>query len=133
MKQVFSKITGSFSILLICVIFSTTIKAQTKIDQKKVYIKIEVKGLGCPYCAFGMEKELKKVAGVKHVKIVLKEGLIYISTPSNQTPSKENLEKIIINGGFTVGEIEFSDTPFKFKKILQKIKNKPVNISRFQQ
>ena len=116
MKQVFSKITNSFSILLICFIFSTTIKAQTKTDQRIIYIKIEVKGLACPYCAFGMEKELKKVTGVKHVEIVLKEGFIYISTPINQKPSKESLEKIIVDGGFTVGKIEFSDTPFKIKE-----------------
>ena len=96
--------------------FSTTIKAQTKSEQERVYIKIEIKGMACPYCAFGMEKELKKVSGVENVEIELKEGLAYISTPINQKPSKESLEKIIVNGGFTVGEIEFSDKPFKIKE-----------------
>jgi copper chaperone CopZ len=96
--------------------FSTTIKAQTKTDQERVYIKIEIKGMACPYCAFGMEKELKKVSGVENVEIELKEGLAYISTPINQKPSKESLEKIIVDGGFTVGEIEYSNKPFIIKK-----------------
>jgi len=58
-----------------------------------VYIKIEIKGMACLYCAFGMEKELKKVAGVYSVDIELKEGLAYISTPIHQKPTKENLKK----------------------------------------
>ncbi len=116
MKQIFSKKILGFSILLICFMFFTTINAQTKTDQERVYIKIEIKGMACPYCAFGMEKELKKVAGVENVEIELKEGLAYISTPINQKPTKESLEKIIIDGGFTVGEIEYSDKPYYYKK-----------------
>jgi len=115
-KQILSKKILGFSILLLCFMFSTTIKAQTKTEQERVYIKIEIKGLACPYCAFGMEKELKKVAGVENVEIELKEGLAYISTPINQKPSKESIEKIIVNSGFTVGKIEFSDKPFKIKE-----------------
>jgi len=116
MTQIFSKKILGFSILLICFMFSTTIKSQTKAKQERVYIKIEIKGMACPYCAFGMEKELKKVAGVENVEIELKEGLAYISTPMKQKPSKESLEKIIVDGGFTVGKIEFSDEPFIVKK-----------------
>ena len=91
----------------------TTINAQENI-QKRVYIKIEIKGLACPYCAFGMEKQLKKVSGVDdNVTIELKEGLAYISTPLDQKPTKEILEEIITNAGFTPGEIIFSEVPFK--------------------
>ena len=86
--------------------------AQVETDQNRVYIKIEIKGLACPYCAFGMEKELKKVSGVENVEIELKTGMAYISTPIEQKPTKENLEKIITDSGFTFGEIEFSDKPF---------------------
>ena len=93
-------------------IFYTSVNAQTKTDQERVYIKIEIKGMACLYCAFGMEKELKKVAGVDHVEIELKEGLVYLSTPINQKPSKESLKKIIVDGGFTPGKIQFSDKPF---------------------
>lgn len=106
------------SALLILSLFfflTTTINAQIN-NQKLVYVKIEVKGLACPFCAFGMEKELKKVAGVKNVEIELKKGLAFISVPKNQRPTSENLEKIVTEAGFTVGEIEFSTTPFKINK-----------------
>ncbi len=113
----------SFSILVFCTLFSTPINAQTKLEQERVYIKIEIKGMACPFCAYGMEKELKKVAGVDHVEIELKKGLAYISTPIDQKPTKESLEKIIIDGGFTAGKIEFDDHPF-IRDIT--IKGKPI-------
>jgi len=114
MKQLYNKTaTFNFSVLLLFLLFSICGNAQTTTTQERVFIKIEIKGMACPYCAFGMEKELKKVAGVDNVEIELKEGLAYISTPVSQKPTKESLEKIIVDGGFTVGKIEFSDKPFK--------------------
>jgi len=63
-----------------------------------------------------MEKELKKVAGVDDVEIELKAGLAYISTLIKQQPTKESLEKIITDAGFTVGKIEYSSKHFAIKE-----------------
>lgn len=104
-----------FSLLFISLILPINAQTEDK-QQERVYIKIEIKGLACPYCAFGMEKELKKVAGVDNVEIELEEGLAYISTPISQKPLKEALTFIITNAGFTVGNIEYRDKPFVDKK-----------------
>ncbi len=112
-----NKTIYSFSILLLSFLFASPVNAQVEQTQKRVYVKIEIKGMACPYCAYGMEKELKKVAGVDNVEIELKAGLAYISTPWEQKPTKESLERIITDSGFTVGKIEFSDTPFKIIKV----------------
>ena len=117
MKQLFNTGTiHSFSLLLLYFMFSVVTHAQTDSIPERVYIKIEIEGMACPYCAFGMEKELKKVAGVEDVEIEFKRGLAYISTPIDQKPTKKSLEEIITNGGFTVKRIVFSDTPFKIKQ-----------------
>lgn len=113
--KTYNKIKSVFSIAIILLSFlvSNQVIAQTETKQDRTYIKIEIKGMACPYCAYGMEKELKTVSGVNKVDIELKEGLAYISTPNSQKPSKESLEKIIIDAGFTVGKIEFKESPFK--------------------
>ena len=98
-------------ILTICVIGPAG--AQVDKAQERVFIRIEIKGMACPYCAYGMEKELLKVTGVEKVEIELKEGLAYISTPIKQKPSKEQISTIIKDAGFTIGQIDFSDTPFE--------------------
>lgn len=113
MKKLFKN--TPFIALVFAVLFfgQTTVKAQSKADH--VYIKIEVNGMACPYCAYGMEKELKKVSGVDDVKIQLKEGLAYIATLKKQKPLKENLALIVTNAGFTPGKIEYSTKPFVIK------------------
>ena len=88
--------TRILSLVILILTFSLSISANAQIDNEKVriYVKIEIKGMACPYCAFGMEKELKKVAGVENVDIELKVGLAYISTPIKQKPTKKSIEKI---------------------------------------
>jgi len=104
-----------FSMLFLS--FTTTINAQTsEKQQERVYIKVEIKGMACPYCAFGMEKKLKEISGINKVEIELEEGLAYISTLKEQKPSKESIQDIILNAGFTVGKIQYSNTPFIRKK-----------------
>ncbi len=103
-------------ILVLCFCIFTFTNAQTDNEQGLVYVKIEIMGLACPFCAFGMEKELKKIAGVDNVEIELKAGLAYISTLIYRKPAKESLEKIITDAGFTVGKIEYSSKPFTIKE-----------------
>ncbi|PHQ56617.1 MAG: hypothetical protein COC16_02825 [Lutibacter sp.] len=110
------KQTVSFVLILIFFGFSTIIKAQTDEKKDRIYVKIEIKGMACPYCAFGMEKELRKVFGVYNVKIELEAGLAFISTPIQQKPTKESIQKIIMDAGFTVGDIEYSTKPFVTKE-----------------
>ncbi len=113
MKKLLKK-TNSIAIVILILFFAQTaiVNAQEKDKEEKIYIKIEVDGMACAYCAFGMEKELKKVSGVDHVAIQLEEGMAYISTPKSQKPQKESLSLIIQNAGFTPGTIEYSDQPF---------------------
>jgi len=113
MKKLFKTIPFTAFLFAVLLFGQTTVKAQSKTDH--VYIKIEVNGMACPYCAYGMEKELKKVSGIDDVKIQLKEGLAYISTLKKQKPLKESLALIVTNAGFTPGKIEYSYKPFVVK------------------
>jgi copper chaperone CopZ len=114
-----SKMAGIVLFMMLFLSFSTEIKAQNsdKQQQEQVYIKAEIKGMACPYCAFGMEKKLKEISGVSNVTIELKEGLAYISTLKKQKPNKEDIQNIILNAGFTPGKIMYSDTPFVKKEV----------------
>jgi len=39
---------------------------------------IQVDGLSCPFCAYGLEKHLKKIKGVKYVEINMKSGNVIV-------------------------------------------------------
>ncbi len=110
----------------VLVVLGSSMLAQ-EADTSRIYIKMEIHGLACPYCAFGMEKELKRISGVENVEIHLEEGLVYMSLPASQMPSEEDLGKIVTDAGFTLKQIDFSTAPFPkasgAKRVKSKIKN----------
>jgi copper chaperone CopZ len=82
-------------------------------DSGKTYIQIRVDGLSCPFCAYGLEKKLKKVDGASNLLIELEEGLVTLEVPEDKKPSEESLQKVVTDAGFTPRAIKFSPTPFK--------------------
>jgi copper chaperone CopZ len=85
-------------------------------SSEKVYIKIGVDGLSCPFCAYGLEKKLKQLDGSEDVFIELEEGQATMSVPKSKEPTTEELEAIVKDAGFTPREISFSAQPFSTKK-----------------
>ena len=67
-------------------------------------VTLEVKGMSCPICAGAVEKQVKKVPGVKSVKIHLSKGQAVIV--ADESVSNESLTKAVEESGFTAGDIE---------------------------
>jgi copper chaperone CopZ len=82
----------------------------------KTYIKIWVDGMACPFCAYGLEKSLKKLSGVENLFVDLNNGFILFSAPSENIPSEDTLKKLIKEAGFKARKFEYSDKPFPIKK-----------------
>ena len=114
MKNIFKQAGVLVLILLFSMASSTTINAQTN-DQELTYVKVEVKGLACPFCAYGLEKKLKDLDGVESIKIDVEEGLAYLTVHKSKKPLKKTLEEIVTDAGFTLSSIDFSEKPFTLK------------------
>ncbi len=61
---------------------------------------LEVLGMSCPFCAFGIEKKLRAVPGVDTVSVLLDEGRIELRfAPENDT-APADLRKAVKDSGF---------------------------------
>ncbi len=67
---------------------------------------IEVNGLTCPFCAYGLEKKLKKVPGVQSVTIDLKNDQAVILAKAGQALDEQALRKAVRKAGFTVASLK---------------------------
>jgi DNA-binding beta-propeller fold protein YncE len=72
-------------------------------------VTIKVEGLACPFCAYGMEKHLKRLDAVETVDISLKAGEAIVRLKPGQTVTEEQLRAAIRAGGFTAKEIRFTE------------------------
>ncbi len=100
--------------LSLCI--SNTAYTQTETNQNLMYIRAEIKGMACPFCSYGLEKKLRQTEGVNEVEIEFSQGIAYITTQKDTGLTEENLKKVILDSGFTVGRVEYSNKPFPRKK-----------------
>jgi len=71
--------------------------------QKTTYDKVEVQvdGLGCPFCAYGLEKKFKELKGIKKVRIDMETGLMKFNYPSDKMIDIETVENQVDKAGYT--------------------------------
>ncbi len=88
------------------------LQAQDK-NENTEFIKLEVDGLACPFCAYGLEKKLRNdIEGMENLDINIEKGFVTFSFPIKNKPSKEQLKEIVSDAGFQINNISFSDKPF---------------------
>lgn len=62
--------------------------------------QLDVNGLTCPFCAFGIEKKLLDVPGVRAVEVFLDEGRIALTFEPNSEATVDDLERAVKKAGF---------------------------------
>lgn len=76
-------------------------RAQEEKIELRGTVKIEVDGLSCPFCAYGLEKNLKKMEGVEMIKIDVENALVHLSISKSKGINEDLLRKNIKDAGFT--------------------------------
>jgi len=88
-------------IFVLCLLWSTSLGivfAEGVTSQKAM---IQVDGLSCPFCAYGLEKNLKKVNGIESVDIDMKTGKATVIIKSDMQVDDQALRKAVKKAGFT--------------------------------
>lgn len=105
------------AVLLTSIIFSNHNYTKEKTGgDSKVYIKLVVDGLACPFCAYGLEKKINTIEGAENLDINLKDGFVTFEVPRDNKPGEEKLKEIVEDAGFVAREISFSENPFSKEK-----------------
>lgn len=91
MDNLFTKmLTASLLILLM---------TQTAWAETTIY-SIRVDGLACPYCAYGIEKKLNEIEGVKFIDMDLEKGIV-TAHAVNVKLNDTQLKQLFQDSGFT--------------------------------
>jgi len=64
--------------------------------------RIEVAGLACPFCAYGIEKKLNAVEGVERLETNIKEGTVIVTMKDGAALDKATAEQAVKDAGFTL-------------------------------
>lgn len=79
----------------------------SKVEEKRAtrQIKVKVDGLSCPFCAYGLEKYLKKIKGVKKVTVYIDKGQAVIRLRDDAPFKVDAVRKAVKKGGFTPRQV----------------------------
>ena len=71
--------------------------------------KLQVNGLACPFCAYGLEKALKRVGGVEGAKVDLAQGVAVVTTADGAIFDRETARQVVRRAGFTLRRFQLSE------------------------
>ena len=83
--------------------------------------ELEVLGMACPFCTFGIEKKLRAVPGVSEVTVFLDEGRIQLAFASDNDAVPDDIEGAVEKAGF-----ELSTLRLKVRGTLAQDDSRPV-------
>jgi copper chaperone CopZ len=87
-------------------VFNATAQSQEEDRELKGIIKVQVDGLTCPFCAYGLEKKLKKMENVIKIEINVEDAFALLTIKEGKLVSENLIRKNVKLAGFTAREIK---------------------------
>lgn len=66
--------------------------------------RLHVAGLSCPFCAYGLEKRLGKLDGVRGIEIDLADGAVRVTMAEGTTLDEATARQAVKKAGFTLDD-----------------------------
>lgn len=87
----------------ILIIITLFITYSSFASNDKVTVKVD--GLGCPFCAFGLEKKFKDLKGISDLEIDLEAGIMTFQVLESTIITKQEIINRVDKAGYTPIEI----------------------------
>jgi len=95
----------NFIVALLCFVLFMGAEVSAEDATQKAIIKVE--GLYCPFCSYGLEKQVKKIDGYKSVQINIKEGTAEIEFKPGIKISEKAILTAVEDAGFDLDGVKW--------------------------
>ena len=102
MKHIITKSAVLFLVGFFIMTGDIMAQSSPEVDKK---ITLHLDGLSCPFCAYGLEKNLKKLEGMSELDIKINEGIASFRVTNAEQITDEQLQKVVKEAGFTLRSI----------------------------
>jgi len=76
--------------------------ATAETERPRMKYTAQVDGLACPFCAYGIEKQLMRIKGVESVETDIKSGLVIIIMQPGAALHEADANRAVEAAGFTM-------------------------------
>ena len=71
--------------------------------------ELGIDGVACPFCVYGIEKQLSKLEGIERINTDIKNGLVLLEMKDGSTLTKESINEAVNKAGFTLRSFAQTD------------------------
>ncbi|MFQ5784948.1 MAG: heavy-metal-associated domain-containing protein [Alphaproteobacteria bacterium] len=71
--------------------------------------ELQVDGLACPFCAYGIEKQLTRTDGVTAIDVDINAGTVTVTMADGAKLARDQASRIVEDAGFTLRD--FTELP----------------------
>ena len=89
---------------LTVLVFSVFVASAQELSQPTY--KIQVDGMACPYCAYGLEKSLTKISGIEGIQTDIDTGIVTITMAAEATLHRLAATQAVEDAGFTLNDFQ---------------------------
>ncbi len=94
-------------VLIISVVSHSMFGQETPKQEEMKFAQVKVNGMACPFCAYGLEKKLKAIDGVKEIDIDVENGIASLEFETDKVADKKTIEEAVTKAGFTPDSVTF--------------------------
>lgn len=69
---------------------------------EKPQYRVAVDGLACPFCAYGIEKQLRKLDGILEMELDIEAGAILVTMNDSAILAEGDVRKAVERAGFSL-------------------------------
>ncbi len=101
-------------LMLLLLVGLAHISAEVSAEERNLVYVVGIDGLACPFCSYGVEKQIQKLEGVEQVETNIRLGQLRIQMLEGKTLARPQVEAAIERAGFDLRsfeQAEETDTP----------------------
>ena len=87
-------------------VFAVSLLLPVAASAAQTQYQLRVDGLACPFCAYGIEKELKRTNSVESLEIDINAGIVTVTMAEGAAMTEAQASRIVEDAGFTLGGFE---------------------------
>jgi len=96
------KLMKRFGMKRLCWLLLATLLAVNSAWAQSHEYQLGVDGLACPFCAYGIEKQLQKLDGVQSVEVDIAKGHVVVTMQDDRQLQREQAEQAVKKAGFSL-------------------------------
>ncbi len=93
-------------LVFLIIIFLTGTFLPRPAHSRILEVTVTVEGLACPFCAYGIEKKLKRVEGVSSIDVQMEKGIVIITGKNDRSVNFGQVPEAVKDSGFSLKQMK---------------------------